>query len=199
MGKKADDRRAAIVAEEASEAEAAASAGADPVRAYLRTMTSLALLTREGEIEIAKRIEDGQRRVLRVVLGSSLAIDQILSLRDELRQARVRVRDVVTNVDTDDPDFDEQWHSERICAVLDKVRKLRKERKSKAASEQVQVQTLAALLQLRLQKKQIDRIVFKLKQLLGLLEHAQAEITACEDRSALSATEFARALREMRS
>src|SRR6185295_4285487 len=72
--------------------DAAASAGGDPVRAYLRTLTPISLLTREGEVEIAKRIEDGQRRVLRVVLGSSLAIDEILSLRDELRQARVRVR-----------------------------------------------------------------------------------------------------------
>ena len=48
-----------------AEEDARDSASGDPVRAYLRTMTSFALLTREGEIQIAKRIEDGKRRVLR--------------------------------------------------------------------------------------------------------------------------------------
>src|SRR5205823_1141164 len=97
------------------------SAGGDPVRAYLRTLATRALLTREGEIAIAKRIEDGHRRVLRVVLQSPVATDEILALRDDLRQARVRVRDVVTNVDTDAPDFDEERHVERICKVFEKV------------------------------------------------------------------------------
>src|SRR6266404_7146264 len=48
----------------------------DPVRMYLRKMGSVSLLTREGEVEIAKRIEDGERRVLQVVLNSSVAIEE---------------------------------------------------------------------------------------------------------------------------
>ena len=50
----------------------------DPVRLYLRQMSSVALLTREGEVAIAKRIEEGERRVLQVVLSSSVAIEEIL-------------------------------------------------------------------------------------------------------------------------
>ena len=46
----------------------------DPVRMYLRKMGSVSLLTREGEVEIAKRIEEGEKEVLHAVLGSSLAI-----------------------------------------------------------------------------------------------------------------------------
>jgi len=183
---------------EADEA-AQASAGGDPVRTYLRTLTAISLLTREGEIETAKRIEDGQRRVLRVALGSTLAVDELLSLRDELRHATVRVRDVVTNVDTDAPDFDEELHLERICKVLDKVRPLRRARDAPAASEQVRSQILEALLHLRLQKKQVDRIVLKLKVLRGRLEHADQAIAACENRTALPARHFGRAVREMRS
>ena len=110
-----------------SDTDARGSASADSVGAYLRAMTSFSLLTREGEIEIAKRIEDGQRRVLQVVLDCSIAVDEILALGDELREAKVRVKDVVRDVDTDDPDFDEQWHVERIGKVFDKVRRLRKE------------------------------------------------------------------------
>jgi RNA polymerase primary sigma factor len=175
------------------------SAARDPVGAYLRTMTSISLLTREGEIEIAKRIEDGQRRVLHVVLDSSLSIDAILSLGDELRGARVRVKDVVMDVDSDDSEFDEGWHVERICKVFDKVRALRKGSEKRARSGQVRSQVVDALLHLRLHKKQIDRIVLKLKDLLGRLERAHGEITACENRSAVPAKDFGRALREMRS
>ena len=54
----------------------------DPVRMYLRKMGSVSLLTREGEVEIAKRIEDGERRVLQVVLNSPVAIEELLELGD---------------------------------------------------------------------------------------------------------------------
>jgi len=181
------------------DAEADGSPSVDPVRAYLRAMTPLGLLTREGEIELAKRIEDGQRRVLRVALESSVAIDEMLSLRDELRQGKLRVKDVVGNVDTDDPDFDEQWHVERICKAFDKVRRLRGTRETARVSREVRRRTLDTLLDLRLHKKQVDRIVTKLKEMEGRLERADGEIADCERRSALSAREFGRALREMRS
>src|SRR4051794_25255296 len=52
----------------------------DPVRLYLRRMGSVALLSREGEVEISKRIEDGERQILQVVLNSSVAIEDILEL-----------------------------------------------------------------------------------------------------------------------
>src|SRR5215471_8241205 len=162
-------------------------------------MNSFSLLTREGEIEIAKRIEDGKRRVLEVVLESPVAIDEILSLGNALRKAELRVTDVVGDVDTDDPDFDEQWHADRVCKVFETVRRLRQEREKRAASRKVRSQMVDALLGLRLHKRHVDRIVLNLKELLGHLEHAHTEIAACENRSALSAKDFGRALREMRS
>src|SRR5215813_1269303 len=85
----------------------------DPVRMYLRKMGSVSLLTREGEVEIAKRIEDGERRVLQVVLNSSVAIEEILNLGDKLRKQKIRVKEVVKDADEEDAEFDEQWHSER--------------------------------------------------------------------------------------
>src|SRR5207253_6123785 len=52
----------------------------DPVRMYLRKMGSVSLLTREGEVEIAKRIEDGEKEVLDAVLHSSIAIKEIIQI-----------------------------------------------------------------------------------------------------------------------
>jgi RNA polymerase primary sigma factor len=185
--------------QEDEQEDARGSASADPVAVYLRTMASFSLLTREGEIEIAKRIEGGRRRVLDVVLESSVATGAILSLSDALRTAKLRVRDVVGDVDTDDPDFDEKWHVERVCKVFDKVRRLSKEPEKRAASPKTRTQVVDALLGLRLHQKHIDTIVFKLKDLLGRIERAHGEIAACEDRSALSAKSFGRAVREMRA
>jgi RNA polymerase primary sigma factor len=190
---------AEAVGDAEAEADTPDAASADPVRTYLREMTSFSLLTRESEVAIAKRIEDGQRRVLRVVLGSSSAMDEIVFLGAELRHARLRVKDVVRNVDSDDPDFDEQWHVDRICKVFDKVARLRKRGARSAASRAVGAQILDALLHLRLHQKQIDRIVLRLKALLARLEHAQAQISACERRCALSSKDLRRAFREMQS
>jgi len=192
------DEEASAQAE--AEEDARSSASADPVTAYLRSITPFALLTREGEIEIAKRIEDGQRRVLRVALGSSVAVAELLSVGDELRGAKLRVKDVVTNVDTDDPDFDEQWHVDRICKVIDKVRRLRRAQEKRATPPQkIPADIVDALVQLRLHQKQINRIVLKLKELLGRLERAHGEIVACETRSALSASELKRTLQTIRT
>ena len=125
-----DEEEAAAAAkaskEEAEEEEDADgySKTTDPVRMYLRKMGSVSLLTREGEVEIAKRIEDGERRVLQVVLNSSVAIEEILELGDKLRKQKIRVKEVVKDADEEDAEFDEQWHIERVCKVIDKIRRL---------------------------------------------------------------------------
>ena len=189
----------------------------DPVRMYLRKMGSVSLLTREGEVEIAKRIEDGERRVLQVVLNSSVAIEEILQLGDKLRKQKIRVKEVVKDADEEDAEFDEQWHIDRVCKVIDKVRRLWKEqekfveklaakavseptrkRYKKAASDITQ-QILDALQEMRLNKKQIDKIVLKLKELVERIEQANREIVGCEHRSGLSIKELQKTMREIRS
>jgi RNA polymerase primary sigma factor len=189
----------------------------DPVRMYLRKMGSVSLLTREGEVEIAKRIEDGERRVLQVVLNSSVAIEEILNLGDKLRKQKIRVKEVVKDADEEDAEFDEQWHIDRVCKVIDKVRRLWKEQEkvaekllAKAVSEPTRKkykkqisdfkqEILDALAEMRLNKKQIDKIVLKLKELVERIEQSNREIMGCEHRSGLSIKELLKTLREIRS
>ena len=71
----------------------------DPVRLYMRKMGLVPLLTREGEVAIAKRMEEGERRVLRAVLNTTLAIEGILALGDQLRERKIRVKEVVKGID----------------------------------------------------------------------------------------------------
>jgi RNA polymerase primary sigma factor len=146
-------------------------------------MGTVSLLTREGEVEVAKRIEDGDRRVLRVVLNSSVAIEEILALGDKLRKGELRVDEVVKDVDDEDPELDEQWHVQRVCKAIDKVRRLWK---ADAATGKKKAAILDTLLDLRLDKKQIDKIVVRLKELLGRIDQAHREIAACKHREEMA-------------
>ena len=68
----------------------------DPVRLYLREMGVVALLTREGEVAIAKRIERGQTKTRKAISRSPIAVGELLKLGDDLEAGKVNIRDVVT-------------------------------------------------------------------------------------------------------
>lgn len=188
----------------------------DPVRMYLRKMGSVSLLTREGEVEIAKRIEDGERRILQVVLNSSIAVGEILEIGEKLKKQKIRVKEVVRDIDDEDVDFDEVWHTDRVVKIIDKVKKLYKENektleedsnlkssdpKKKKNSQKIESnkQELFELLtDLRLHKKQISRIVHKLKNLINRLETGEAELQKFEKRVGLSQEELELTLDEIR-
>jgi RNA polymerase primary sigma factor len=78
----------------------------DPVRIYLRAMGAVPLLTREGEVDIAKRIECGQLQVLKALSRSPVVIRQILTVGKDLRRGARSIRDIVV--------FDEEEVTEEI-------------------------------------------------------------------------------------
>ena len=84
------------------EAEAAASTldsefgrTTDPVRMYMREMGSVELLTREGEIEIAKRIEEGLKHMIQAISACPMTVAQILELADKIERDEIRVDELV--------------------------------------------------------------------------------------------------------
>jgi RNA polymerase primary sigma factor len=85
----ADDEEAAPVSASPEER----SRSVDPVRMYLRKMGTISLLTREGEIEVAKRIETGENKVIDIVLHSPAAMPHVLDLCDRVERGLVRVKD----------------------------------------------------------------------------------------------------------
>ena len=70
----------------------------DPVRMYMREMGSVELLTREGEIEIAKRIEDGLKHMIQAISACPTTIQEILALVDKVEREEIRIDDFVDGV-----------------------------------------------------------------------------------------------------
>ena len=229
----------------------------DPVRMYLRKMGSVSLLTREGEVEIAKRIEAGEKEVLAAVLSSSIAIREILELGERLRKGKIRVREIIKDAGDEqaseqeeeveeegeelveaaevaegaegaespaeggEPEKpripkEEERKVEHVLKHIDRIRKserdlarVRETLQAKKVSEvkrkelrneirAIEAEMMENLEAIQLNKKQIDRIVMKLKSFIKRVEEAERELYDCERRTGVPVRDLRRLLRETR-
>ena len=96
----------------------------DPVRLYLRKMGGVSLLSRDGEIEIARRIEEGENKILNVVFNSELGISGIVDLADKLKKGRYRVSDLVKGGDDMENAINEQTLEAKILESINFIQKM---------------------------------------------------------------------------
>src|SRR6266852_3963462 len=95
----------------------------DPVRIYLREMGVVPLLTREGEVDIAKRIERGQLRVLKALSRSPIVIRQILAIGEDLKRG---VRSIKEMVVFDEEEITEEIVQKRVQDITRRIDELQK-------------------------------------------------------------------------
>ncbi len=105
----------------------------DPVRMYLREMGTVPLLTREGEVEIAKRIERGQLRVLKAISRSPIVIREIVALGEDLKRGVRNVKEVVI---FDEEELTEDVVQSRVKATVARIDALVKHQKRIAVLEE---------------------------------------------------------------
>ena len=130
------EQAAAIVPDDDDEAieedvELDLSAGAlektnDPVRLYLREMGVVPLLTREGEVAIAKRIERGQLKTRKAIGRSPIAVKEILRIGDELEGGTANIREVVTFSEQAELTGDEDKAEEYKAWTIEGIQNIRK-------------------------------------------------------------------------
>ncbi len=185
----------------------------DPVRMYLRKMGSVALLTREGEVEIAKRIEDGEHRVLDAILSSPIAVREIVDLGEKLKKGKIRVKELIRDAEEDNENFDEEEADRKIIKAIDKVKRLDTKATTLRASHQageigkrelndqlagVKAEMVETLQEMRLNKKTIDKVVAKLKSVIQRVERAGAHATELERKTGVPLEEIKKMVRESR-
>ena len=105
----------------------------DPVRMYLREMGTVPLLTREGEVEIAKRIERGQMRVMKAISRSSIVIREIVGLGEDLKRGVRNIKEVVI---FDEEEITEEVLQARVRQTVSRIDTLVKHQKKAAALEE---------------------------------------------------------------
>ena len=186
----------------------------DPVRMYLRRMGEVPLLTREGEVEIAKRIEEGELDVFDLIMGTDIGIQEILKLEDEIRRNRIAIKTVVKALDEDDELGDEGGTRERILRMLDLAKEL--DRAVHKTRQKLQKPNISSkvrkncendlerdcaalhrtLVDMRLNRNLVQSIVDKLKELTKKVEAAHRDMSRVRDRVGGDQAELRRLLRE---
>jgi RNA polymerase primary sigma factor len=176
----------------------------DPVKMYLREMGLVSLLSREGEVEIAKKIEEGAREVMYAVFGVLASVKDVVDIGMRLKSGDLRIKNVMDNLEDEDGFVEEEMHNERVSTLIDKVTvldhkndKLRYRLKAKGLSSREKgliktelAKNTQAIINLcrkvRFSKKQIDRMVAKLKVYLVQIEKAEEEMVRCKEETGLS-------------
>ncbi|HET9352317.1 MAG TPA: RNA polymerase sigma factor region1.1 domain-containing protein, partial [Burkholderiales bacterium] len=140
----------------------------DPVRMYMREMGSVELLTREGEIEIAKRIEDGLRHMIQAISACPTTVQDILDLADKVEKDESRIDEVVDGLI--DPSAKEEFDPRKAAPVTEEEEEEQIEEDEAASEEEENAAQTASLLKLKgeaLEKfARIRRLFEKLKKVL---------------------------------
>jgi RNA polymerase primary sigma factor len=169
----------------------------DPVKMYLREMGQVSLLTREGEVEIAKRIEMGEREIFNAIMESSIGIKQIMSLKEKLENESLRLQDALREVDEEMSAEEETAQKARVISMLEEVGRLDEVNKTlhttllaqnvsvenetllKHQVQQNKEQIVSLLKGLQLGRRHIDGIIDKLHLCLVKIERCEKNLEHC--------------------
>jgi RNA polymerase primary sigma factor len=193
----------------------------DPVRLYLKEMGSVALLSREGEIEIAKRIEEGKKDIATVVYGLPMTLEFVLNLRDQLKNGKIDVREIVPVVETEE-DFEEEAvekdYEELRVKTLDSLNAVRKvsaslkdlydkarhvgadpekQKKLRKQIDTVRGQVVDKMESVNLHGVLKDRMTQRVRDLNLLFRQAEREVTSCQRRLGVGGEAGAELLRRL--
>ena len=193
----------------------------DPVRLYLKEMGSVALLSREGEIEIAKRIEEGKKDIASVIYGMPMTIEFVLALCDQLKNGTIDVREIVPIVETEEEFEEEQiqrdYEELRVKTLegLNSVRKIStslkslyevarhansdpaKQKKIKKQIDTIRDQVVEKMESVNLHGVLKDRMVQRVRELAIQIRTAEREIVSCQRRLGISGEAGAEALKKL--
>lgn len=172
------------------------SRSTDPVRMYLREMGSVPLLDRDGEVVIAKKIEMGEQDVLYALVEVPVAVEELVNVGEDLKQNRIKLKDVVKTIEEDDPSEDEMNQRQRVILLLEEIRTTFKKKRKvyskldecctlerRVASVQREIMNykediVSRLRDIKLEKTLIDRIIETVEDYVRQMHNCQRDLSA---------------------
>jgi RNA polymerase primary sigma factor len=171
----------------------------DPVKMYLREMGQVCLLTREGEVEIAKRIEAGEREVFNAIMESSIGIKEIMQLKESLEvdDDQDQIDEMLNETDEEISEEEETAQRARVIEMLHEVQRLDEENKSlqtrlraggvsleEASAFPAQIQKnkdqiVNLLKNLQISRRHIEGIIEKLGECLREINSCERDLADC--------------------
>nr|HPK54230.1 RNA polymerase sigma factor region1.1 domain-containing protein [Smithellaceae bacterium] len=188
----------------------------DPVKMYLREMGMVSLLSREGEVEIAKKIEEGARETMSAIFRLSVSINEVLNIGDKLLSGEIRVKNVVDNIEDEEGFVEEDEHRERVLKLISRIRlfvdrnaALSEKLKSKtmrpkqrelltAEMEKNSKNIITLCRKIRFSKKQIHRFIARLRFYADEIERAEKTIQQYKKDTGLTLTQLEKTWAQMK-
>jgi len=183
----------------------------DPVRMYLREMGTVSLLSREGEIEIAKRIEEGQHEIAKVMYSMPFALKELISLGDKMTKGRLSIREVVHTYEEEFEEIEEVDEEElkgKTIAFLDEAAVLfgqlmpqlaelkkpniseAKKKRLTGSVKQIKKGLAEKIEEANIHPRQVEIIAQKLRDLSWTVMEAERDIRACARRAGVTMDEL---------
>ena len=186
----------------------------DPVKMYLREMGMVTLLSREEEVEIAKKIESGEQEVLRALLDATVGVKCILDLGDDIEAGTLRPRHVLRDLDEGDTCVDEELQCRNFLVTIQSIREVDNE--NSAYREQLFSSDLDAdeqrrirrnisrrnskifdfLKEWRLESNVIENIETAIKEDIRWFSFMQGELVKCQESLGISMGEIRKGLED---
>ncbi len=174
-----------------------ASRISDPVKMYLKEMGRISLLTRDGEVEIAKRIEAGEKEALEALLACGVGVEHIIKLGDCLKETEVKLKEVINDLEDDDNFMQMGEKKESLIHLIDQIQELnaairhkRREMAKSGCSEENsnrlnaeikedQKNILSVVSSFSLEKRQLENMLESFRELLNTVETAEKNVAEC--------------------
>lgn len=169
----------------------------DPVKMYLKEMGCISLLTREGEVDIAKRIEEGEKDTLDLLLDCCIGIEYVIDLGEKLKNNRIKLKNIINDPDYEDGHAQIGEKKEHLINVIDHIARLfnnyheaKREAAKKSCSAEMKKKLTTKMKRNRnkiiklinsfkLEKGQLDNMMFILKQVVDEAERADQQVSEC--------------------